>query len=50
LTCSWPRSEDEMKGVKIVPNAVAPGTFQDHMAGMKLGAAQYQDGNDRAKP
>ncbi len=30
-------SEDEMQGTQIVPNAVSPGTFQDHMKGMQRG-------------
>ncbi len=52
-------SADEMKGVKILPKAVEPGTFQEHLKGMSLGAAhnqsqsdaaQYQDKNNKAKP
>ena len=31
-------SKDEMQGVKITPDAVAPGTFQEHMQGMQRGA------------
>jgi general secretion pathway protein D len=32
------QSQDEMRGTKLVPNAVQPGTFQDHMRGMERGA------------
>ena len=32
-------SEDEQAGIKVVPKAVAPGTFKDHMEGMRRGAA-----------
>jgi general secretion pathway protein D len=31
-------SKEEMDGVKIVPTAVKPGTFKDHMEGMQRGA------------
>jgi general secretion pathway protein D len=30
-------SRDEMRGVKLTPNAVQPGLFQEHMRGMQLG-------------
>ena len=33
-----PMSQDEVKGTKIVPNAVAPGVFQEHIDGMQRGA------------
>lgn len=32
------QSQDEMRGTKLVPNAVQPGTFQDHLRGMERGA------------
>jgi general secretion pathway protein D len=32
-------SEDEQAGIKVVPKAVAPGAFKDHMEGMQRGAA-----------
>jgi type II secretory pathway component GspD/PulD (secretin) len=32
-------SSDEMRGVKLTPNAVEPGTFQDHLRGMRLGGS-----------
>ncbi|MCL2645871.1 MAG: type II secretion system secretin GspD [Phycisphaerales bacterium] len=32
-----PMSKDEQSGVKLVPNAVAPGIFDDHMKGMQRG-------------
>jgi hypothetical protein len=32
------QTNSEMHGVKLVPNAVQPGTFQDQINGMKLGA------------
>ncbi len=31
-------SEDELSGAKIVPQAVAPGVFQEHMEGLRRGA------------
>ena len=34
-----PMSEDEEKGVEVVPNAVEPGTFQKHLEGLKRGQA-----------
>jgi general secretion pathway protein D len=30
-------TSDEMHGTKVIPNAVEPGMFQDHMKGMKRG-------------
>ena len=33
-------SDDEMKGMKITPQAVSPGAFQDHMRGMQRGTTQ----------
>jgi len=30
-------SEDEIKGLKLTPGAVQPGTFDDHMKGMQRG-------------
>jgi general secretion pathway protein D len=35
-----PMTEDELKGVKLTPNAVEPGAFQEHMQGMQRGGAQ----------
>jgi general secretion pathway protein D len=32
-------SQDEMRGVKLTPNAVEPGTFQEHLRGMRLGGS-----------
>jgi general secretion pathway protein D len=32
------QTQDEMRGTKLVPNAVQPGTFQDHLKGMQRGA------------
>jgi len=34
-----PMSQDELKGTKLTPNAVAPGVFDEHMRGMKRGEA-----------
>jgi general secretion pathway protein D len=34
-----PMGEDEMHGLRLVPNAVQPGTFQEHLRGMQRGAA-----------
>ena len=33
-------SEDEMKGTKLTPNAVEPGTFDDHLRGMQRGTTR----------
>lgn len=35
-------SQDEMKGVKLVPNAVQPGTFKEHLDGMRRGDSTTQ--------
>jgi hypothetical protein len=32
-------SRDEMRGIKLAPNAVEPGTFQEHLEGMRLGGS-----------
>jgi general secretion pathway protein D len=32
-------SRAEMRGLKLVPNAVEPGTFQEHLQGMRLGGS-----------
>jgi general secretion pathway protein D len=38
-----PMTEDEERGLKLTPNAVGPGVFQDHMRGMQRGGpAQTQ--------
>jgi general secretion pathway protein D len=37
-----PMGEDEMKGLKLVPGAVQPGVFQEHMSGMQRGNASTQ--------
>jgi general secretion pathway protein D len=34
-----PMSEDELKGTKLTPGAVAPGTFDDQMRGLQRGGA-----------
>jgi len=34
-----PMSRDEQAGAKVIPDAVEPGAFQEHMAGMRRGAA-----------
>ncbi len=34
-----PMSQDEMKGTKLTPNAVEPGTFDEQIRGMNRGAA-----------
>jgi hypothetical protein len=33
-------SKDEMKGMKLTPNAVQPGMFQDYMRDMQRGTTQ----------
>ena len=40
-------SADEMSGSKVVPNAVAPGTFNDHMEGLQRGATPQENGAGR---
>jgi general secretion pathway protein D len=37
-----PMSEDEMKGMKVTPNAVEPGDFQEQMRGMDRGGGTTQ--------
>ncbi len=37
-----PMSEDEMKGMKVTPNAVEPGAFQEQMRGMDRGGTTTQ--------
>ncbi len=32
-------SKDEEQGLKLTPNAISPGTFQDHMRGMERGGS-----------
>ena len=34
-----PMSQDEMKGTRLTPRAVGPGTFQDHLDGLQRGSA-----------
>jgi general secretion pathway protein D len=41
-------SEDEKAGLKLVPNAVEPGTYDDHMKGMQRGASTRPACNDDA--
>ena len=43
-------SEDEMAGSKVVPDAVEPGAFDEHMKGMQRGAAQPEDEKDGSEP
>ena len=38
-------SKDEMRGTKLVPNAVSPGTFQDQIRGMERGEATTRPGD-----
>jgi len=35
-----PMSQDEMRGTKLTPNAVEPGTFQQHIEGMRRGQTE----------
>jgi general secretion pathway protein D len=37
-----PMSDSEVKGLRLVPSAVAPGVFQEHMEGMQRGGASTQ--------
>ena len=34
-----PMAEDELRGTKLTPQAVEPGTFDDHMRGLERGGA-----------
>jgi type II secretory pathway component GspD/PulD (secretin) len=34
-----PMSQDEMKGLRVTPGAVEPGTFDDHIRGLQRGGA-----------
>jgi type II secretory pathway component GspD/PulD (secretin) len=34
-----PMSEDELRGTKLTPQAVEPGTFDEHMRGLERGGA-----------
>ncbi|KPJ56330.1 MAG: hypothetical protein AMS16_02575, partial [Planctomycetes bacterium DG_58] len=43
-------SEDEMGGSKIVPKAVAPGAFREHMEGMQRGAIRTEEKKDEVTP
>jgi general secretion pathway protein D len=43
-------SKDEMKGTKLTPNAVSPGTFQEHMQGMRRGDAKNPVGEPTTQP
>ncbi len=41
-TALTPMSIDEMKGVHLTPSAVQPGTFQEHIQGLRLGGSATQ--------
>ncbi|MDB5289316.1 MAG: putative type secretion system protein [Phycisphaerales bacterium] len=43
-----PMSDDEMRGTKLTPNAVQPGTFDDHMRGMRRGDVPEPSGTGPA--
>ena len=43
-------SEDEMAGSKVIPEAVAPGAFDEHMKGMQRGGARPEDEKDGSEP
>jgi general secretion pathway protein D len=46
-----PMSKDELKGTQLTPNAIGPGTFEDHLRGMQRGAEpSTQPGNRIAPP
>jgi hypothetical protein len=38
-----------MEGVKILPEAVKPGAFKEHMEGLRRGAAPAEEKKDDAK-
>ena len=43
-------STDEMKGSKILPKAVDPGAFEEHMKGLDLGSSGTREEKDSGKP
>jgi len=43
-------SEDETAGSKVVPKAVEPGAFEEHMKGMRRGGARPEDQQDGSEP
>jgi general secretion pathway protein D len=43
-------SEDEVKGLRLTPGAVQPGTFQDHIKGMQRGGSATQPALPIPKP
>jgi general secretion pathway protein D len=45
-----PISEDELRGLRLTPNAVQPGVFQEHMEGLQRGSATSQPSLDIPQP
>lgn len=48
-----PMSQDELRGTKLTPTAVAPGAFDDHLSGMRRGGGpdtQPADGAPTTRP
>jgi general secretion pathway protein D len=43
-------SQDEMNGVKLTPNAVQPGTFDDHLKGLQRGKTSDDPNSDLTAP
>ena len=43
-------STDEMKGSKVIPKAVEPGAFDEHMKGLRRGSSRTTEQNDSGKP
>jgi general secretion pathway protein D len=41
-----PMSKDELRGTKLTPSAVGPGTFDEHLRGMKRGARSTTEPTD----
>jgi type II secretory pathway component GspD/PulD (secretin) len=45
-----PISEDELQGTKLTPTAVEPGTFDEHMRGLKRGSAESRGSKIQQQP
>jgi len=43
-------SEDELSGSQVVPEAVAPGAFEEHIRGMQRGASRPEGQEDEPEP
>jgi hypothetical protein len=43
-------SDDELKGTRLTPTAVEPGTFDEQLKGMKRGSAETRSSVPSTKP